>query len=192
MEFSDRFGYQLSEKLRLETKDFNALGNYDRFVLSEGYLYETEGELKAGYALCEKARRGELITREEFAARVRNKFGDKRVDDLYRKLTGLVKAGVLQPSDVYAYASYGWCLNEAESVVYFQVGPDKFIVNNCDTRIEESNAIVKVCREWGFEASRVKIIGTPYYEATDWQFIRFDCAGMAWLWTNEQLYMVCC
>ena len=49
---------------------------------------------------------------------------------------------------------------------------------------------MKVCREWGFEASRVKVIGTPYYDSTDWQFIRFDCAAMTWLWANETLYMV--
>ena len=56
--------------------------------------------------------------------------------------------------------------------------------------LTEEQAKVKVCEEWGFEASRVNIIGTPYYDATDWQFIRFNCAGIAWLWHKESLSQV--
>lgn len=51
-------------------------------------------------------------------------------------------------------------------------------------------AIAKVNLEWGFEADRIKIIGTPYYDATDWQFIRFNCAGCQWLWAQDALYPV--
>lgn len=49
---------------------------------------------------------------------------------------------------------------------------------------------VEVNREWGFEASRIKIIGKAYYNATDWQYIRFNCAHMTWLWMNSNLYQV--
>ena len=66
----------------------------------------------------------------------------------------------------------------------------KWAVNNCDAEIAEDTARIKVCEEWGFEASRIKIIGTPYYDATDWQFIRFDCAHMTWLWRNGNLHQV--
>lgn len=63
-------------------------------------------------------------------------------------------------------------------------------MNNCAEEITEEAARIAVCEEWGFEASRVRIIGTPYYDATDWQFIRFDCACMAWLWCNGNLHQV--
>lgn len=35
-------------------------------------------------------------------------------------------------------------------------------VNNCDVEITEEAARIKVCEEFGFEASRVKIIGSAY------------------------------
>lgn len=43
-----------------------------------------------------------------------------------------------------------------------------------------------------FETGRTHIIGTPYYDATDYQFIRFNCAHMAWLWQNGNLLQVYC
>ena len=81
-------------------------------------------------------------------------------------------------------------MNKPEALVAYQTERDKWTVNTCDTGITEEQAKVKVCEEWGFEASRVRIIGTPYYDATDWQFIRFNCAGMAWLWHSESLSQV--
>jgi hypothetical protein len=75
-------------------------------------------------------------------------------------------------------------------VVAYQTDPDKWAVNNCENEITTAEAILEVNSEWGFEASRVKILGTPYYESTDWNFIRFDCAHMTWLMRNGQLYQV--
>jgi hypothetical protein len=60
-------------------------------------------------------------------------------------------------------------------------------VNNCGTKMPEDAAKIAVNGEWSFEASRIKIIGTPHYDATDCQFIRFDCTHMAWLWKNGSL-----
>lgn len=190
MDLENRYGYQLSEKLRTETKDYNALGEYERFVLDEGFLYDTKETLKAAFDRLKKARNGELLTKEEFAAQVQSKYKGKESDALYFTLTELVNKNVLKPSEVYLYASFGWCVEKPESVIYYQVDTDRYVVNNCGTQITEAEAIVKVCREWGFEASRLKIIGTPYYDSTDWQFIRFDCAAMTWLWANETLYRV--
>ena len=186
MDMSNSYGMMLHDKLRAETKDFSTLGDFERFVLDRGFYYGTEAELKAAYARAKKARRGELVTKAEFDAEMRRDHADR----LYDVLAELVTKGILTPGELFAYARYGWCANAPGAVICYQTGTDKYVVNNCDTQISEAEAIVKVCWEWGFEASRVKIIGTPYYDSTDWQFIRFDCAAMTWLWAKETLYQV--
>lgn len=188
MDMSNSYGMILHDKIRAETEDYTTLSDFERFVLDRGYYYKTEAELNDAYARAKKAERGELVTKAEFDAEMRRDHADR----LYDVLVELASKGILTHGELFAYARYGWCANAPVSVIYYQTGIEKYVVNNCDTQISEAEAVVKVCREWGFEASRVKIIGTPYYEATDWQFIRFDCAGMAWLWAKEQLYMVYC
>ena len=186
------YGKLLQEKIRTETKDFNALNDFEKFILNRGYLYDTEEELKAGYDRAWKACRGIMVSAEEFAAEVKSRVKwDKELDvsPLYEVLSQLVKEKKLKPGEVFSYAVYTWCLRNPEAVVAYNEG-SKWLANNCGTEISEERARVEVCEEWGFEASRVKIIGTPYYDATDWQFIRFDCAHMTWLWKNGNLYQV--
>ena len=186
------YGRALQEKLRTETKDFNALNEFENFILGQGYLYDTEEEAKAGYDRMRKAGRGEMLTAEEFATEVKSRVKwDKELDvsQLYKDLSRLVTEKKLEPRDVFEYAVYTWCLRKPEAIVAYEYGRG-WLVNNCDTEIPEDRARIEVCEEWGFEASRVRIIGTPYYDATDWQFIRFDCAHMAWLWKNGNLYQV--
>lgn len=89
-----------------------------------------------------------------------------------------------------SYAHYKWYLRDAKAIIAYQEGRDRWIVNNCGTEVSEDTAKIAVNSEWGFEASRVRIIGTPYYDATDYQFIRFDCKQMTWLWKNGNLYQV--
>ena len=186
------YGELLHNKIRTETKDFNALNDFEKFILDRGYLYDTEAKLKAGYDRAWKACHGIMVTEEEFAAEVKSRVKwDKELDvsPLYEVLSRLVKENKLKPGDVFQYAVYTWCLRNPEAVVAYNEGR-QWLVNNCDTEISEDRARIEVCEEWGFEASRVKIIGTPYYDATDWQFIRFNCAHMSWLWTNGNLYQV--
>ncbi len=89
-------------------------------------------------------------------------------------------------------------MKNPEAIIAYQIDPywetpihRKWAVNNCSEEITEEAARVKVCEKFGFEASRVKIIGTPYYDATDWNFIRFDCAGWAWLMVDGAIRQVC-
>ena len=187
------YGQRLSDKLRTETQNFNSLSDFERFVLDRGYLYDTEEELQAGYARVLKASRGILITAEEFAAEVKSRVKWDRTLDatrVYETLTVLVQEQKLAPGEVFGYAVNTWCLRHPEAIVAYQESADKWLVNNCDTEISEERARIEVCEEWGFEASRIRIIGIPYYDATDWQFIRFDCAQMTWLWQNGNLYQV--
>jgi hypothetical protein len=168
---------------------------YEKFVQDRGWKYKTNDVLQAAYDQFVKCRNNVLITQEEFIfiAETGTDTGTENLKDVYNALAGLVAQKKLRASDVYQYATYHW-LHDAKSVVVYQVGYNKLVsdweVNNCGTEVPEAEAIIAVNSEWGFEASRIKIIGTPYYDATDYQFIRFDCAHMTWLWKNGSLYQV--
>lgn len=203
-EKSFHYGKWLSDEIRAKTQDYSKLDEFERFVLRKGYRFHTEKGLRAGYERLQKAEQGILLTEEEFAAescpfsmREDSYTPPETVAKVYEVLVNLVKKEKLTPSDVFAYAAYSWCLNEPEAIIAYQIDPcrdspiyRKWAVNNCSTVIENSEARIEICEEFGFEASRIRIIGTPYYESTDWQFIRFDCAGMSWLWRNGSLYPV--
>ena len=190
------YGNLLADKIRAETTDFKNLPDYEKFVLDRGFYYDTEETLKAAYDRARKSRHGILITENEFVIEAgkggSNTFSQWNEDatrEVYGKLANFAAAGKITNSDVYHYAYYSWCIRKPEAIVAYQEGRDKWIVNNCAEEITEEAARVKACEEW-FEASRIKIIGTPYYGATDWQFIRFDCAHMTWLWRNGDLNRV--
>ena len=36
------YGELLHDKIRSETKDFNALNDFQKFILNRGYMYDTE------------------------------------------------------------------------------------------------------------------------------------------------------
>lgn len=187
---NENYGGLLAEKVR-ETADFKRLTEYEKFILDRGYEYETEADLKASYDRLWKSKHGILITLDEFLTEAKRESGeveDGPTVEVYNLLAGLVGSGKLTAADVYQYARFKWCLNSPDAIVGYEYNQGKWAVNNCDTEIAEDTARIKVCEEWGFEASRIKIIGTPYYDATDWQFIRFDCACMTWLWCNGNLY----
>lgn len=185
------YGDELTEKIRENTKDFSKLSDFDKFVIDNGYRYETREALQAGYDRHWKATHDILVTMEEFLAEAEKKPSDPAAD-VYEALVGLVEAKKLRPGEVLGYAHFRWCLDAPEAIVAWQTGRDKWTVNNCGTEITEEVARIKICEEWGFETGRIHIIGTPYYDATDYQFIRFNCAHMAWLWQNGNLLQVYC
>ena len=185
------YGDELTEKIRENTKDFSKLSDFDKFVLDNGYRYETREALQAGYDRHWKAAHDILVTIEEFLAEAEKKPSDPATD-VYEALISLVEAKKLRPGEVLGYAHFHWCLDTPEAIVAWQTGRDKWAVNNCGAEITEEAARIKICEEWGFETGRIHIIGTPYYDATDYQFIRFNCAHMAWLWHNGNLLQVYC
>ncbi|MEA5041339.1 MAG: hypothetical protein VB053_02245 [Oscillibacter ruminantium] len=190
------YGEMLAEKIRTTTTDFSKITDFEKFLLDRGWAFKTEEALRAGYDRAWKCSRGILLTEDEFAAEAGmgisdfSQWSEDTAREVYNALAEFAKAGKITASEVYRYAYHKWCLRKPEAIVAYQEGRDKWIVNNCDTEISEDEAKVAVNSEWGFEASRIKIIGTPYYDATDWQFIRFDCAHMTWLWKNGNLYQV--
>jgi len=131
-----------------------------------------------------------LITKEEFVIEAGMHYEETVLREVYDALAVLVNSKKLRASEVYSYAHYKWCLRNPAAIIAYQEGRDKWEINNCDTEVSEDAAKIAVNSEWGFEASRIRIIGTPYYDATDYQFIRFDCAHMTWLWKNGNLHQV--
>lgn len=189
------YGDKLTEEIRRNAKDLNSISDFEKFVLDHGFRYETKTELQAAYDRHWKAAHDILVTLDEFIIEAGKKPTEPTSDQLvfvYEALAELVKAKKLRPGEVLAYAHYHWCLNKPEAIVAYQTGRDKWTVNNCGTEITEEVARIKICDEWGFETGRVNIIGVPYYDATDYQFIRFNCGHMAWLWTNGDLLKVYC
>lgn len=187
-EETPHYGELLTEKIRA-TVDTAHLNEFEKFVLDRGWEFKTEAAFKAGYDRLWKARHGVLLTEEEFLAEAKGRNAGT-VADVYAALVELVNKKAITASDVYQYARFKWCLNDPLAIVAYQESREKWIVNNCAEKITEEAARVKVCEEFGFEASRVKIVGTPYYDATDWNFIRFDCAGWHWLMNNGGIYQV--
>lgn len=185
---NENYGDLLAENIRANA-DMSKLTAYEKFVLDRGFEFGTEAALKAGYDRLWKAHHGIMLAKDEFLAEA-NKPEDDTAAETYDVLADLVEARKLSATDVYQYARFKWCLNDPNAIVSYQYGRDKWAVNNCGVKIAEESARIKVCEEWGFEASRIKIIGTPYYDATDWQFIRFDCARTSWLWRNGNLHQV--
>lgn len=172
---------------------------FDKFVLDRGILFKSEEELKAGYDRYWKATRSLLITSDEFIAEAElglcpfSEEKRERAKEAYEILADYANKNIISVGEVYSYAKHNWCLESPEAIIAYQVcGADsiQYVVNSCSEIISQQEAIVKINREWGFEASRIKVVGTPYYDATDWQFIRFDCCGMSWLWAEETLYKV--
>ena len=162
---------------------------YDKFVLDRGWEFKTDEALKAGYERLWKCKNNILLTQDEFLCEAK-KHESEATKKVYAALSALVESGKLAASDIYSYARFRWCLNDENAIVAYQIERGKWQVNNCDTEITEDAAKIRVCQEFGFEASRIKIIGNPYYDATDYNFIRFDCGGWAWLMRNGSIYQV--
>lgn len=164
------------------------MADFGKFIQDRGWEFKTEDEAKAAYDQLWKVKHDIMLTAEEFAAEAKD--GDGATRETYNALAALVEAGKLRAADVYQYARFHWCLDMPEAILAYQAGRDQWEVNNCDTEVCEDQAKIAVNLEWGFEASRIKIIGIPYYAATDYHFIRFDCAHMSWLWKNGTLHQV--
>lgn len=183
------YGLELAEKIRA-TGDFANLTDLERFVLNNGWKFKTKEDFQAGYDRAWKCAHGVLLTETEFVLEAGENYEAETLKDVYSALADLVKQRKLTAGEIYSYAYFKWCLRDPEAIVAYQRERDKWEVNNCGTQVSEEEAKIRVNQEWGFEASRVEIIGTPYYDATDYQFIRFDCAHMTWLWKNGNLYQV--
>ena len=197
------YGAALSKKVheRLCAGEFKRSGipEYEKFLLDRGGEFKTEDDLKAGYDRKWKASHQIILTEQEFIKEAQgyiyapHNYDMDTLINVYYTLAKFAQEKMITPFDVYNYARYGCCLRNPEALIAyqsFQYGKDRWHVNDCDTEITNDKAKMLINDEWGFETSRIKIIGKAYYESTDWQFIRFDCMYVSWLWTADDLYQV--
>lgn len=184
------YGRKLAEEIRTNTDDFSKLSDYEKFILDRGFEFKTDEELKAGYDRAWKCGHGILLTEAEFVIEAGKYYEAETLKKVYAALVGMVEQKKMRAGELYSYARFKWCLRNPEAIIAYQRERDKWEVNNCGAEVSEDDAKEAINSEWGFEKDRVQIIGTPYYDATDWQFIRFDCGHMTWLWKNGNLYQV--
>lgn len=177
-----------NERQDEKAREATLMINFENFQRDFGWRYKEKGEVEAAYERRVRVANGEALTEDEFVIEAGEHYSAGALKKVYARLVELIGEGKLENNDILAYASYKWCLRDEAALVAYQVSGGRWEVNNCGERVAEEQAIIAVNREWGFEASRIEIIGTPYYDATDYQFIRFDCAHMTWLWKNGNLY----
>lgn len=163
---------------------------YAKFLSDEGWKYETEADALAGYGRMVKSEQGEPLTWDEFWAELRMEGDTSAAQELYKTLQRHMKNGALSAYKLYEYARHRWCIRCPEAVVAYQTGPKHWAVNNCSETISEERAKLLINSEWGFEASRIKLLGTPYYDATDWNFICFRCGSCDWVMQDGELYQI--
>ena len=186
------FGRKEAERIRNSGTPYNSLSDLEIFTLDNGHRYPTEDALEAGWARISKAREKVLLTKEEFLAEADAKAEEmETATEAYRVLLELASLGILNEYDVYQYAHYRWCIQFPQAIVsYYSEIFDIWLVNNCDTEISAEAAVMYICREFGFEASHIKIVGTPYYFSTDSCFIRFDCRYISWLAKDGEIFQL--
>lgn len=162
---------------------------FHKFARDNGWKYENEDDLRTAYARKAKSTQGIPLTEEEFLAELNVEEVDKG-RQLYAKLYPLVEKGAIKALDLYQYARFRWCLHHPEAVIACEIGPKRWAVNNCGEDISADRAKLILNKEWGFEVSGIEILGTPYYDATDWNFIRFRCRSVEWVMCNDSLHQV--
>lgn len=161
--------------------------SYYEFIQEKGWRYEN---VRDAYDRYEKSVCGKFMTESEFIAEANVRYANETINDVYQALLELVKQKKLHSMGMYRYVRYQWCLRNPEAIVAYQTEFDRWEVNNCDMEVTEEAAKIAVNREWGFEVSRIRIIGIPYYGSTHYQFICCDCEDMNWLSKNGNLYRV--
>lgn len=163
---------------------------YLDYISDQSWKYQTEEQLLAGYARLTKAKQGIPLSPDECLQELQADEHTYTARQLYSVLLGYVKESALSAYDLYQYARFRWCVNHPEAVIACQTGPKRWEVNTCGRSISEERAKLLVNSEWGFEASRIKLLGTPYYDATDWNFIRFRCGPYDWLMRDGELHQI--
>lgn len=171
-----------------EKKPFEEYPDYPYllFLRDKGWKYQKETEKKAAYQREVLVRQNKFLNEEEFLAETGEAYA-AAAKELYPKLRLLAKAEKISPWDLLHYARYLWCMKNPEALCCTQIGSKEWAVNNCDTEITEEQAVKIVCRDWGFDAERVRIQTPAYYESTDWNYICFQCGLQKWIMHNGEI-----
>lgn len=161
-----------------------------KFLRDEGWKFEGKENLKKAWERREKLKANEMLTWEEFQAEARKDLSDNpEAKAMYSKLASLIRAEKLCASGMLMFTARAWNaksfnLNAIQTV---ELDNGKFATNTCMEVVSDDEAKCRVNEEFGFEAGQIKILGIPCYDATDYNFIRFECRGWSWLMMNGQI-----
>lgn len=182
------YGQMLADRLRNDLKGDPS--DFERFVLDRGHEYKTLDALESAYERKYHSDHGVLLTLDEFTAEAGKNYDTETLKVVYEKLKELYELHCLTSRELYNFARYKWCLRNPEAIICRHVEWHRCYVNNCDTVIPIPEARLRINDMFGFEASGIEIIGTPYYDATDHQFITFRTREIEWLYHNDDLFRV--
>lgn len=189
-EKNEHYGRAEIDRLRNSGIPYDELSAIEKFTFYNGLDYATQEALQAAFVRYSKMQRNILLTEEEFLEEAKaQKIPSAK--EAYQILKEMADSGALDGREVYRYVDYRWCLRKPQSIIaYREAFSDRWQVNHCDRKISIEEAVVFVCCKFGFQASRIKIIGTPYYDNLDCNFIRFDCCDICWLVYNGDITRV--
>ena len=194
-EFIERTGFQptADEYQQIEDAYYNFDGDKDAFCKA---FVENGGEMKvyeARAAEIERLRGQILELEKQFKMDVAGR--DRRIDQLTAELDRELEwkpasgTGTNMEQDRYEHlARAGRKMTEREAV--------EFIADECGFAADKIKVLFKAStyevnkhhrRRKAAEHDR-----PPVYESTDWNYIRFDCAGFMYELVNGELKFYCC
>jgi hypothetical protein len=88
------------------------------------------------------------------------------------------------------YECYRRNKNDFSWIDELDIGRGQKAENTCKRIISEEEAKNIINEQFAFERDKIEICGTAYYEATDWNFIRFMVKGYSRVYWNDGLYDV--
>lgn len=159
---------------------------YIEFLRNRGWKYAEEPQRVAAYLRELVVRSGRILNEEEFLAETGAQYAEA-ARQLYPKLGAMARAGVISVWTLMDYARHLWCMKNPAALISVEIGPKQWAVNSCDTEIPEEQAKEIVCSLWGFDPACVQIQAPAYYEATDWNYIRFRCGPINWVMHDDEL-----
>ena len=184
------YGRAEIDRLRNSGIPYDELSAIEKFTFYNGWDYATRETLQAAFVRYAKLQRNNLLTEEEFLKEAKAQEIPS-AKEAYQILKEMADSGVLDGREVYRYVDYRWCLRKPQSIIaYREAFSDRWQVNHCEWEISIEEAVAFVCREFGFESSRIRIVGTPYYDDIDCNFVRFDCCDICWLAYNGDITRV--
>ena len=163
---------------------------YIKYLRDVGWKFEDEQSALDGYARMVKAEQGTPLAWAEFFSELGIENETPAAQALYHTLLGLVEKGALSAYGLYLYAKFRWCVKHPEAVIACQIGPKRWAVNACPEIIGTERAVLLINSSFGFEASRIKLLDAPYYNATDWNFVHFRCGDYDWVMQNGELHQI--
>ena len=123
---------------------------------------------------------------EEFLAGIGREATDATVY-AYKVINGLYMTDTLETKES-AYDFFKRNRNDFNWIDELDIGRGGKVINTCKKLMDEEKAKKLINGWFCFEIDKIEICGPAYYEATDWNFIRFMVKGYSRVLWNDALY----